>query len=303
MSIDFEILNEQKDVIGKQTLRLTPYFSLSANSNGDQIIVNDFKNIVNTVVFNAVDANKITDKLSIRISSVDGASPKQARFRITALSASNQAVVSSNKQQGGSQKDNIFVDSRDGNTYKFVKIGNKVWMTENLKYETKFNEGSSWCYDNNSSNCNKYGRLYDWNAAKGACPTGWRLPTQANDWTDLVSTADGVTRKTFGSMFLKSKIAGKKLKSKTDWNAGKKGKGGNGTDELGFLALSGGWRSSGGDYYDIGSKGRWWVTEHGTRDDQGRNRGTLMEINSDGDEIDGYWMYERAGASVRCVRD
>jgi uncharacterized protein (TIGR02145 family) len=43
---------------------------------------------------------------------------------------------------------NTFTDSRDGKTYKTVKIGNQIWMAENLAFSTK--NGSA-VYDNNKS--------------------------------------------------------------------------------------------------------------------------------------------------------
>ena len=151
------------------------------------------------------------------------------------------------------------------------------------------NMPNSWCYDNNPSNCAKYGRLYTWEAAKQVCQSmggGWRLPDTA-DWRNLVNYAGG------------GGVAGKTLRTKS----GLIGNGNvNGTDDYGFSALPGGARfEKGGDFYDVGTVGHWWIAlEYGelahsqvisSVDHQWGNKGYVFEAGK----------YKGRGLSVRCV--
>jgi uncharacterized protein (TIGR02145 family) len=79
-----------------------------------------------------------------------------------------------------------FKDNRDNKTYPTVEICGKVWMAENLKYKTS----NSWCLDDKSENCEQLGSLYNWEAAKKACPTGWRLPS-VEEWKELLDCTGG----------------------------------------------------------------------------------------------------------------
>jgi uncharacterized protein (TIGR02145 family) len=87
-------------------------------------------------------------------------------------------------------------DTRDGQKYKVVKIGDQCWMAENLNYETATN---SFCYGDDPANCDEHGKMYTWGAANSSCPNGWRLPTKA-EFDKLIDELGGVN------------IAGGKLK-------------------------------------------------------------------------------------------
>ena len=82
---------------------------------------------------------------------------------------------------------NVLVDERDGQIYGTVNLNNRLWMAENLNYD--IGEGCSF-YDNDPSYSEKYGRLYTQDAAKNACPIGWRLPT-IEEYCDLALTHGG----------------------------------------------------------------------------------------------------------------
>jgi uncharacterized protein (TIGR02145 family) len=166
-----------------------------------------------------------------------------------------------------------FVDIRDGKEYKKVKIGEQVWMGENLNYAADGSECyyQSWSKRTAEQNCEEYGRLYDWNTAmngetssnanpsgvEGVCPGGWHLPSNA-EWEKLVNYV--------------GEHSGTKLKSKT-FPSGGSGptRTPEGTDLYNFSALPGGY----GSYMYAGqrtdeihcvglsdnySQGRWWTS-------------------------------------------
>jgi uncharacterized protein (TIGR02145 family) len=150
-------------------------------------------------------------------------------------------------------------------------------MAENLNYET----GKSWCYDKKDSNCNKYGRLYDWKTAMKACPSGWHLPSN-QEWDGLVGAVGGKT------------TAGKKLKSTSSWSGN-----GNGTDEYGFSALPGGYRSTDGNFDDAGDDGSWWSATEG-----GASNAYYRDMNYNyGDYVHEDANDKEYGFAVRCVGD
>ena len=86
-----------------------------------------------------------------------------------------------------------FRDLRDVNLYRTIKVGDLVWMAQNLDYES---ESGSSCYGDETGYCVNYGRLYTWEAAQTACPDGWRLPT-TTEWDDLLTKTMGAESGTF----------------------------------------------------------------------------------------------------------
>ena len=117
------------------------------------------------------------------------------------------------------------IDERDGQIYKTVTIGTQTWLAQNLNYETV----NSFCYNDTASYCDKYGRLYTWNAAMDACPSGWHLPSMAEFETMIAAIDD-------------PKFEGVDLKSTSGWalyDYGCQGK-----DKFGFSALPAGGRLS-----------------------------------------------------------
>ncbi len=209
-----------------------------------------------------------------------------------------------------------FIDSRDGNEYNWVQIGDQVWMAENLAYLPSVNmvaDGSEdaagsyyyvYGYDGTNvedakatANYNTYGVLYNWPAAmngaassttnpsgvKGVCPDGWHLPSDA-EWKELTDSLGGTSD------------AGGKLKETgtTHWNSPNTGA----TNETGFTALPGGSRSILGAFGNFGNLGYWWsATDYDTSNAWRRYMGySYSNVYRD-------YNSKEVGFSVRCVRD
>jgi uncharacterized protein (TIGR02145 family) len=177
-----------------------------------------------------------------------------------------------------SASEQSFTDSRDGKTYKAVKIGEQVWMAENLNYNAK----GSKCYDNSESNCKKYGRLYDWKTAKTACPSGWHLPSR-DEWNVLSNSVGG------------SDTEEKHLKATSGWDRR------NGLDTYGFAALPGGSGSSDGNFAwakSVAKFGSWW---NSSEDDS--YMAHSIELRDGWEFSFSHSKDKRALLSIRCVVD
>ncbi len=212
-----------------------------------------------------------------------------------------------------------FTDPRDDQTYKWVRIGEQVWMAENLNY----NINGSWCYDNNTANCDAFGRLYSWDIVmagasssssnpsgiKGICPPGWHVPSKA-EWVELINYVDAN-----GYPNEKDNIIGAGNALKSCWQVDSH-LGGDcdryeyprwsahethyGLDKFGFNALPGGERNRYGiyTYYRLGTMGNWWTTNEHSNLAAWRIR-LHYGYGKVWDNYDG----KSFGFSLRCVRD
>jgi len=169
----------------------------------------------------------------------------------------------------------MLTDSRDGNEYKIVKIGNQVWMGENLNY----NASGSKCYPCQNDYCQKYGRLYDWNTAKSACPKGWHLPSDA-EW-DVLMKSVGAN-------------AGSLLKAKDGWDFYQ---GSANSDTYGFSAMpSGGYFGIG--FSGAGFGGYWWSATEGDA-----YYACIRYMFYNDENVHGFYHLKDYLLSVRCLRD
>ena len=225
-----------------------------------------------TVESSSSSSGKVTEPAEVTLSSSS-----------ETKSSSSSAVTSSSSSKGPELAEESFTDTRDGQTYKTVTVGTQTWMAENLNYET----ANSYCYNDNSANCTKYGRLYTWGAAKTACPSGWHLP-DTTEWKALFTAVGG------------SSTAGTKLKSTSAWNNS-----GNGTDAFGFSALPAGGRDSYGDYYYEGYYADFWSSTEDSSDstEDGSDCAYFMRLYYSYDYADLNNNYKYYGFSVRCVMD
>ena len=186
----------------------------------------------------------------------------------TALFAKNEKVQ---------QKDNVLKD-KDGNVYasKMMSDG-KRWMTQNLKIKVT----DSYCYDDKQANCDRYGRLYTWDAAKNACNMlgdGWQLPTN-DEWRAMAKHYGGVREDSAdsGAAAYKALLDG---------------------GSSGFNVVLGGGRDTDGKYARLDAHGFYWsATESDTGHSWAYNfgKGSLI-LNRHSD------MEKQRAFSVRCIK-
>lgn len=162
----------------------------------------------------------------------------------------------------------ILLDTRDGKKYKTVKIGNQVWMAENLAY--KANVGR---WTNRKTSVKKHGYIYKLEAAINSCPLGWHLPSD-EEWDKLVNFIINVGRKNEVETV---------LKSKKGWKNNN-----NGTDDYGFNAIPT------PDEFTT-----WWTSTNASHGTTG-----CRSLRHDSNKLDSFYANRiKYGNSVRCIKD
>jgi len=226
----------------------------------------------------------------------------------------------------------LYTDTRDGNQYTSVQLGNQCWMTQNLRYLPSVSEGVTgnytaphyYVYGYNGTNVNDakanpnyntYGVLYNWPAAmagstgsssnpsgvQGICPAGWRLPSDA-EWTQLENyLADNGYNFDGSTGGGGAKIA-KSVSSTTLWfnsyNTGAVGNNLSANNSSGFNAVPGGFRyQSSTSFSSIYDACSWWTTT-----ENGSWEAWLRSISYNYSSVNRNYNYKDLGFYVRCVK-
>jgi uncharacterized protein (TIGR02145 family) len=272
----FDVLERQKmsDILNEQN------FILSDNCNSAECAV-QVGQLLGVEFMIAGDIGKLGTIYSVDLRLIDVSTGKIVQSEsedhqgdIGGLLSRMAAIANSfagikNSLVTKSENADTFTDPRDGKKYKFVKIGNQIWMGENLNYETS---SGSFCYDNNFLNCSTHGRLYDWENAKKVAPPGWHLPS-IKEWESLVDYLGGFNEKTISRLI-------------SDGDSG-------------VNILLTGWRGSLGNYEGVGTyAGLWSWCDDGTNLGWALHLSTenqSISLSEDGNEYSSYY--------IRCIKD
>jgi len=219
--------------------------------------------------------------------------------------------------EGGSDTTDVCVDI-DGNVYETVLIGEQLWMAENLKV-TKYRDGSAiptgysgfpWAeletgayavYDDDPSNAEVYGNLYNWYAVdddRGVCPDGWHVPTD-EEWIELEMFLGMSWEEAIGTGLDRGTDEGSKLAGNSDlWSDGNLVNNSEfGTS--GFNGLPTGYRNNNSGYYDyMGDYGYFWSSS-----EMYSYYAWYRLLNYSSSNVNRYYLGKQGGFSIRCLGD
>ena len=203
----------------------------------------------------------------------------------------------------------------EGNIYRTVLIGTRIWTAENLK-TSKLNDNTDipnvpgsaeWMalttmaysvYNNSAANKDTYGALYNWHTVNTGmlCPSGWRVPTDGEYNTMEIHL--GVPAADINTFGFRGSDQGTQLKGTTTWDAG-----GNGTNSSGFNARAGGYRQwTTGSFWGIGINTYFWTS---TDDGDNGNPTVAWYRRLDNTDARSYkaTTEKTGGKYVRCIKN
>lgn len=245
---------------------------------------------------------------------------------------------------------NPFIDSRDGTAYRTVRIGAQCWLAENLKYlplvmpqasrsisrlgrqVERISRTEPFYYVHGfrgtrvrtakaTANYRPYGVLYNWPAARAACPPGWHLPSD-EEWTQLADHL--LNERGLANDWVHADGVGNALKSRRQIDSPLGGEFNTaehprwesirtppperktvsvgvqphyGTDVVGFAALPGG-RLAYGEFTELGFHGFWW-----TATEVEPARAWYRMMRHEFGDVTRTTFDKAAAFSVRCIRD
>ncbi len=206
-----------------------------------------------------------------------------------------------------------FMDSRDGKVYNSVQIGTQCWMAKNLNIGTRIDGSGNqsnndtiekYCYDDNPTNCNTYGGLYQWNemmqyvtteGVQGICPTGWHLPS--DDEYKTLEMELGMSQAQADATGYRGTDQGSQLAGNESlWLDGPLDQNG-AFGNSGFAVLPAGYRYTSGSFNALTNYAYLWSSTELGSNAWDRH---LYYYNTD---VNRYFFNKAFGFSVRCVRD
>jgi uncharacterized protein (TIGR02145 family) len=261
----------------------------------------------NKFVIQNTDINGVSGSIGITVNELNAGTNYYVRaYAINSKGTGYGEQKSFTTEQVFNGETGTFTDIRDGNEYKWVKIGEQIWMAENLG-ATKYNDGSiipliteqgeiggstgwrnltygAYCWYNNNESIYeiKNTPLYNWFAVESGklCPNGWHVPTDT-DWNILSEFLGG------------QNLAGGKMKMTTGWDDPNVGA----TNSSGFSALPGGSRDGRGVFLDMRSFAGWWSST-----EQSSTLSWGWSVSSCYEKLMRHYHDKVDGKSIRCVK-
>jgi uncharacterized protein (TIGR02145 family) len=238
---------------------------------------------------------------------ISGLSPDKA-YSLKAYAILGESTVYGEGKEITTKRNGTLTDNRDGRTYKWVEIGDQIWMAENLSYLPYISpftndtgifvynyKGSSVDIAKNTEEFKKYGCLYTWEISLHVCPDGWHLPGDA-EWQELERSV-GMTLRQIGGYGWQGNNEDNLLKS-TSWSE-YNGKPNNATS---FSALPAGYHHLEDTYYGyIYFSGLGNLTYFGSSTKY--DFPIMIGLASSSKGIMRTGASENYGCSIRCIRD